>query len=703
MKITIKQITEELKSIKLNHITNESGLQGAKDKDLENIIMELESLVITEELKIQARLQEQQKNKQFKDAGETSTISKKYQRAYEFINLKDLSEIDKDEENAQKQVIKTKVLKVINPMAEKKRGVSAGAVFMKMELYKAFPAKPKYAQLSDYLSTSQIRARYVKYANYLQNVFDKVKTYHDFAKIEQVLRDENNERGNEVLYFSQADSDLGKRFTNLISPYYKSAASQNIKIKAQEYEGISKEESKVLKETDRIDALMKVEVYKASIEELQKRLAQKNHSNNEIKQYQKEIERKTKKMESLLERAKNVDNDLKTNPRPQNWSFLEKEKTLPKKPQKTSTLKIDDRIPLRYIIRENGLEIPEITPKAVIDLFGFKSVVFGNYVKDLEAREHLRYFMGAMSDFYEVLNLNAQYMNAKFPLSIGFGASGSGKALATYHTGKQYINLTKKRGDGSLGHELGHYLDNIMAQFEGLPKSFYASSHTHKLDLLYAPYHEWKYLVFRYQDPKYTYFTKANTKPKKVEYQVIKGNNFGTDILGDTLEESYALLEKSYPSYFNYQYQPGNHKKLFGYLAEKFGKESITVTLRELKGKNNYYTHSRKMGSKYWAEPAEMFARGWETYIWQKLAEKGMKNTYLQSDRIFDSLLYPQGKEQKQLFELYENIIREFKESYNIPNFEPHTDKRENVKIDLGKFTAQERKKIGRIEIAIKS
>ena len=91
--------------------------------------------------------------------------------------------------------------------------------------------------------------------------------------------------------------------------------------------------------------------------------------------------------------------------------------------------------------------IEDADENTVIKKLHFKSLTLGNYVKDDEAREHIRHFVAAIIDLCEVLDINLSINEA---LAIAFGAFGrGGKAMATYYPTRQLINLTKRNGDGS--------------------------------------------------------------------------------------------------------------------------------------------------------------------------------------------------------------------------------------------------------------
>ena len=72
-------------------------------------------------------------------------------------------------------------------------------------------------------------------------------------------------------------------------------------------------------------------------------------------------------------------------------------------------------------------------------------------------------------DLAEVLNLPSRALSLNGTLGLAFGSRGKGgknAPLAHYEHEKVLINLTKKNGAGSLGHEWFHSLDNYFGRQE---------------------------------------------------------------------------------------------------------------------------------------------------------------------------------------------------------------------------------------------
>ena len=82
-------------------------------------------------------------------------------------------------------------------------------------------------------------------------------------------------------------------------------------------------------------------------------------------------------------------------PRDNDYSFLEVGAKKPKTEKTWQKPVMHKAEPLSKIIREGGKTISdsELTPTNLTDKWGYKSVQFGNYVKDNEAKVHIKRFV----------------------------------------------------------------------------------------------------------------------------------------------------------------------------------------------------------------------------------------------------------------------------------------------------------------------
>tara|TARA_B100000073_G_scaffold347991_2_gene364423 strand:+ start:15091 stop:23652 length:8562 start_codon:yes stop_codon:yes gene_type:complete len=141
--------------------------------------------------------------------------------------------------------------------------------------------------------------------------------------------------------------------------------------------------------------------------------------------------------------------------------ILEEKKKVP--PQRRSTN--DPRIGEDYRKGES------ITPDKFAQEFGFRGVQFGNYVEQGRRQKDLNNAYDALLDLANIIDVPARAISLNGTLGLAFGARGKGginSAAAHYEPDNKVINLTKKHGAGSLGHEWWHALDhNIGERQEG--------------------------------------------------------------------------------------------------------------------------------------------------------------------------------------------------------------------------------------------
>jgi len=112
----------------------------------------------------------------------------------------------------------------------------------------------------------------------------------------------------------------------------------------------------------------------------------------------------------------------------------------------------------------------DVTPDLFAETFGFKGVEFGNWVEQKKRQKDLNDAFDALMDMAAILGVPPMALSLNGELGLAFGARGSGgvdPAAAHYEPGKVVINLTKKEGAGSLGHEWWHALDNYFSRLRG--------------------------------------------------------------------------------------------------------------------------------------------------------------------------------------------------------------------------------------------
>ncbi len=495
-----------------------------------------------------------------------------------------------------------------------------------------------------------------------------------------------------------SQEDAGALKTKLIGRKQLFIESNEAKI--VEYTNFSVEQLKSKMNTDWQLSPLSKQAYKTNIEDF--RSWAKNY-------YERQIKRGIAEYDEKIEKAAAKDND---------WSWFETPKEKGERVVDKTKLTINKKEPLHYIKRTGGYAIGEISPSQLIDNFGYKAVNYGNYVDDKWSKQHTKFFLQAMSDLGEIYNINIKELNQLGGLSIVFGGKGKKGHLATYFPQSKDINLTKANGDGSVCHEYGHYFDNVVVELaEKRPVPSLASE---KIDEI------------KDEELKQAYAKLINF------FQ--KGDPNITPKLKVKFLAKDSVSAPSYSKYVNYSWQPvevkikstieetiAEHKdililsdkyyatqlRVIGYIIAKFGLEYYEVDLKlntsmyYQKSAYDYFTYcyltptkwdinkmETKMGvqrrTPYWTSEAEMFARAWETVMLKKLIEKGRRSDYLVSGIDLSDLNvegfqnpYPSGIELDYIEELFENIITATKKAYNLSDFVPFINEREDTLVEF--------------------
>ena len=403
-----------------------------------------------------------------------------------------------------------------------------------------------------------------------------------------------------------------------------------------------------------------------------------------------------KKIKELKERIEETKKKYRV--RESNWDWAFDKKAMGERKQQAE-IKINSYPPLSYIKRTGGVKIldSDVSTESIREKFGFKEVEFGQSLKDTEAKEHVRHFLGAMADLADILNYNIVQLNQAGKLSIAFASRGGGRFAAHYESLRKVINVTKTRGGGAIAHEYMHYLDNIIPSIN---RGEY--SHT---DWASSPNeNSWGQKKYKIQNDivknalddifTYIYYRKVNGTQSESDavikktiqantqtYSIPKGFNDYVDGVYRYYEpeniESY--VEAFFKKFSTYRYIEHLKKKEFdilGYIVHKFGFKSYEFSFKTRQ--SAYYANSTAMSSDYWSRSWELLARAFETYIYDKLDKAGRANNYLVSGAYFDREegVYPYGEEREQLFILFDVLMQAIKTEYNIGDFVAWTDER---------------------------
>ena len=215
----------------------------------------------------------------------------------------------------------------------------------------------------------------------------------------------------------------------------------------------------------------------------------------------------------------------------------------------------------------------------LMETFGINGITYGNWVSGPERQAKLNATYDAFLDLAHLLGIPPRAISLNGSLGFQFGASGVGRYSAHYRLNDVSINLTRKKGDGSLAHEWWHALDHYFMRTHAGMNMELASDHT-----------------------------QSRIAPNSAR----RTENGGLQ--------------------YDYQYStPGMNEDAGRAFAE----------LVHAIQRSKYAARSVAMGKDYWGSNIEMTARAFQTYIVKKAGDAGLRNEYLsayQSKEVFSEI-----------------------------------------------------------------
>jgi len=357
-------------------------------------------------------------------------------------------------------------------------------------------------------------------------------------------------------------------------------------------------------------------------------------------------------------------------------------------------------------LRTGGKKIKIDKPEQLMKDFGLRGVEFGNWVNDSSGKYHLQRSAEALSDLAGILGINPKDISLNGRLAIAFGARGKAGALAHYEADRKVINMTKYGGAGSLAHEWGHAMDNILYQYSngGAESLGWASdgqmgNSDPKLKALYdnlmdaiskpAPgekggshqlildssqkqmsryYPEMRKQIgekgYKTEDVYHHWANKINAQyDRHIEH--IKNNMLRNPADREKAIKKYEQKRKRELNDLpHYLAQELRRKQNGGYGGDHYQGHIEVPT-----GKSEYMSrmedtqpNKTQNGAHYWSQPAEVFARVFESYIEHKMKQSGQYNNYLvhgttEGHVKVEGAPFPIGKEREHMFKAMENLL----------------------------------------------
>ena len=319
--------------------------------------------------------------------------------------------------------------------------------------------------------------------------------------------------------------------------------------------------------------------------------------------------------------------------------------------------------------------------KDFISDFGFRGVEFGNWVAGDERQKVVNLAYDALMDLARVMGVPPKALSLDGTLAVGFGSRGRGgknAAAAHYEPDLLVINMTKLAGAGSLAHEFAHALDHYLGEvdsekpYSGHPKS-----------------------ISRWRDTAVTTGTYAilrlpnlSARLAKASRELMQAIHFKPEDVAETekkLETARASYERN-KAYYERMAEAAKEalrkgedkRKNNGRLTKAetqidawttwFRAEERKLLASRNQVATDYYTAAKKLSGSgdYWHRPNELFARAFESWVFDKLFAEGQQSQYLvqgvEPDRFgegFKGNPYPTGSERRVINAGFDQLIRE--------------------------------------------
>lgn len=357
---------------------------------------------------------------------------------------------------------------------------------------------------------------------------------------------------------------------------------------------------------------------------------------------------------------------------------------------------------LKHVVRDGlcyGIdENNHATGDMYLNTFGFAGGEFGNWMNENDRQFSLDYGYNALMDIADALNIKSTDISFDGELSIAFGARGHSAALAHYEPLRQVINLTKMKGAGTLAHEWGHALDNILSKklSDSNFDSYLTNGNGKALSSVKELMNTIKYCDVSDSYRKERWQLKLD-KRKDDFISVIDSvlNDNGKQFLDEHNNEVNDFLQDKSMNFDKisaiYDSLSNEFKKLHGYEIREIYFElfvdsfiayyniynmdykDMALSLDRTEFFKNselcdcYYS-KESMG--YWSSDKEMFARAFSCYVEDKLAERSCRSDYLCG--LSDSAVFmhngelkkafPDGEERKAINKCFDKVFDQLKE-----------------------------------------
>ena len=263
--------------------------------------------------------------------------------------------------------------------------------------------------------------------------------------------------------------------------------------------------------------------------------------------------------------------------------------------------------------RIGGRKVEKASGPKMAEESGLRNIQYGEWMSQDDREHHVKAAHTALLDLSDMLGVPPATVSLKGRLAIGFGARGTGgknAAAAHYEPNLKIVNLTKFAGGGSLAHEWGHFLDNVVGETnDAKPTLLGEAAYGSEALPATAP----KALQDAYNEVGAAMLGDAWRLQREARETVVRHNQLVAEVNG--------MMERG----ASYREQIGVRQKLTSVRHDL----QIARLAVDRASTTQFARDAAALGSAYWGSTREMFARAFETFVEDKLHDQGRKNTYL--------------------------------------------------------------------------
>jgi hypothetical protein len=292
--------------------------------------------------------------------------------------------------------------------------------------------------------------------------------------------------------------------------------------------------------------------------------------------------------------------------------------------------------------------------------FNFKGVEFGEWLPDKERQAVLNMAYDSLIDLADVLKVDPKAVSLDGTLSVAFGSRGKGNAAAEYQPAFHIYNLTRLQGAGATAHEWLHALSYYLAWGtdtlvgKGLPAAAGGDFRPGREQIQTMLAHRGGELAAACADM----VDALEKRPMKARERIIELDNeiAGHVSQGIAIERTRVRLEKAErlttAARKELKELPNrlNNAAMLIMKKTKLRDHLATIDPDEIVGtcKSEFFIRAedldrQRSGEAYYTRREELFARAFETYVFDKIAAVGGVSQYLVhgvSEQDYDPEIY---------------------------------------------------------------